>query len=111
MVKLFKNNVLSIFMAIAFSFLQVVNVNANYLKNNSQQETPVSVVKQKAISTAALYNHNPDSNHWAENETATEGKIEPVVDPITIAVGVVIGTYVIGTLLGWMKDFKEIFFT
>ncbi|GAA5103475.1 hypothetical protein [Bartonella jaculi] len=109
MVKLFKNHVLSIFIVIAFFLSHVVNVNANHLRNSTQkEEISVSVIEQeikKAMNMAALY--IPGLNHGAENDAAIEGKIEKVLEPITIGVfgfGIAAGyaATAIGMFMGWI---------
>ncbi|WP_156850487.1 hypothetical protein [Bartonella refiksaydamii] len=111
MVKVFKNHVLSIFIAIAFSLTQVANVNANYLKNSSQQETTsLSAVKQKVISMATLYAHS--LNYGVENKAIIEGKVEKVVEPLTIGFGLLAAGYAISfisSIIGWIKDMVLIF--
>ncbi|MBB5073532.1 hypothetical protein HNQ69_000653 [Bartonella callosciuri] len=107
MVKLFRNYVLSIFTAVAFFLSQVVNANANHLKNNPQHENiPVSVMEQrenKIINIAALY--VPGLSYGVENNSVAQGKIEKVFEPITLgtfSVGIAAGyaTSMIGMLLG-----------
>lgn len=109
MTKMFKKHVLNIFIMIVFFLSQIVNVNANYLKNNSQKENiSISLKKQgnkKAISMATLY--VPDLNYGVENKATIEGKIEKVLEPITLGtfgVGVAIGyaATAVGILLGWI---------
>lgn len=111
---MFKNHVLTIYIAVAFSLTQVVNVNANNVRNASQQESiPVSIIEQgkkKAISMAALY--VPSLSYRTENEALIEGKIEKVFEPITLGFfttigalgfGIFTGTFmgIITGILGW----------
>ncbi|WP_019223470.1 hypothetical protein [Bartonella rattaustraliani] len=109
MVKVFKNYTLSVFIVLAFSFSQVVNVSANSLNNNSQKEE-VSVFrigskKEKEIDIVA-----PSLSHFTDgtkNEAAIEGKLEKVLESITIGnfgIGVIIGyaSCTLGMLLGWI---------
>ncbi|WP_317992963.1 hypothetical protein [Bartonella gliris] len=102
MVKMFKNHVLSAFIAITFSLSQIVNVNANLSKNSPQKEdASVSVVKQekkKAINMAALY--IPSLNYGSENEAITGGKIEKVFEPITLGFFTTIGALGFGFFTG-----------
>lgn len=102
MVKMFKNHMLSIFIAIAFSFSQVANIHANHLRNTSQQESiPVSIIEQgkkKAISITSLY--IPNLNYGEENEATIEGKIEKVFEPITLGFFTTIGALGFGFLTG-----------
>ncbi|MGF7156834.1 hypothetical protein [Bartonella heixiaziensis] len=102
MVKIFKNHVFSVFIAIIFSLSQIVNVNAYHLKNSPQkEEISVSVVKQdkkKAISMAALY--LPSLNYGSENEALTGGKIEKVFEPITLGFFTTTGALGFGFLTG-----------
>ncbi|WP_208433918.1 hypothetical protein [Bartonella taylorii] len=111
MVKVFKNYVLSILIATAFSLSQVANVNANYLKNSSQQETSsVFAAKQKAISMATLY--IPSLNYEVGNKTTFEGKVEKVVEPLTVGMGIMIAGYAvsfISSIIGWIKDIVLMF--
>ncbi|WP_317992965.1 hypothetical protein [Bartonella gliris] len=114
MVKLFKNHVLSIIIATVFSLFQVINVNANYLKNNFQQEVvSVSVEKQgenKAISTTTF--HTTDLNRGAKNETAIEGKVERVLEPLTVGIGVILAGHVISAItafIGWITQIVSLF--
>ncbi|GAA5103472.1 hypothetical protein [Bartonella jaculi] len=103
MVKLFKNHVLSIFIAVAFILSQIVNVNANHLKSNpKKEEISVSVIEQgrkKATNMAALY--IPGLNYGAENDAVIEGKIEKVIfGPITLGFFTTIGALGFGFLTG-----------
>lgn len=107
MTKLFKNHILSAFIAIAFSFSQIINVHANHLEKNSLREE-VSITeqgRQNAINTAAFYISS--FNHGVKNETAVEGKIEKVFEPVTIGtfgIGIALGygSTAIGLLFGWI---------
>lgn len=111
MVKVFKNYVLSLFIATAFSLSQIASVNANYLKNSSQHEaSSVFSVKQKAISMATLY--VPSLNYEVGNKTAFEGKVEKVVEPLTVGVGIMVAGYAISfisSIIGWIKDIVLMF--
>ncbi|EJF81991.1 hypothetical protein [Bartonella doshiae] len=108
MTKAFKNHVLSIF-TFTFFLSQIVNVNANYLRNISQQEnSTISVIEKennKAINMATLY--ASDFIYGVGNETTSEGKIEKVVEPVRIGnfgfgMAIGYGTQVLGMLLGWI---------
>ncbi|EJF81530.1 Uncharacterised protein [Candidatus Bartonella washoeensis] len=114
MVKLFKNKMLSIFLTAAFSFLQIVNVNANHLKNSFQQEYySASVVKKEentVISTASL--SIPSLKSEVRQEAITEGKIEKVAGPLTLGVGVMVAGYAmsaISTIIGWITQIIAFF--
>ncbi|EJF82510.1 hypothetical protein [Bartonella rattimassiliensis] len=109
MIKLFKNHMLGIFIMSAFSLSQVVSVHANYLQNNTLSEnTVISAIKQKrkdAIDIIALY--APNLNHDVENEITIEGKVEKVVEPLTLGtfgIGIAIGyaSSMVGMFLGWI---------
>ncbi|WP_208437851.1 hypothetical protein [Bartonella taylorii] len=114
MVKVFKNYILSAVMAITFSFSQVVSVNANYLISNSQKEKiSVSVIeseKEKAINMAAF--HVPTVSYGEKNGAPVEGKVENVVETVTVAMGLLVVGYalnIIGSIIGWVKDIVVIF--
>ncbi|WP_208432619.1 hypothetical protein [Bartonella taylorii] len=109
MTKMFKKYVLNIFIMIVFFLSQIVNVNANHLRNNSQKENiSISLEKQgrkKVISMATLY--VPDLNYGVENKATIEGKIEKVLEPITLGTfGVAMlsgyGTAIVGMVIGWV---------
>ncbi len=114
MVKIFKNYILSAVMAIVFSFSQVVSVNANYLINDSQKEKiSVFVIeseKGKTINTVAF--HVPTVSYGEKNGALVEGKVEDVVETVTIAMGLLVVGYalnIIGSIIGWVKDMVVIF--
>ncbi|AGF75490.1 hypothetical protein [Bartonella vinsonii] len=98
----FKNHVLSVLIAIAFSFSQIVNVHANHFKNCSQkEEISVSVLeknKKKIINTVALY--LPSLNYGSENETITGEKIVKVFEPITLGFFTSLGAFGFGFFTG-----------
>ncbi|WP_039760271.1 hypothetical protein [Bartonella queenslandensis] len=109
MIKILKNHMLSIFIMSAFSLSQVADVHANYLQNSNHRENIfVSAIKQKrkdAIRTVSLY--TPSLNHYVGNETTIEGKVEKVMEPITIGtfgIGMALGyaSSTIGMFLGWI---------
>ncbi|BBL53633.1 hypothetical protein MF1_08910 [Bartonella quintana] len=114
MKKLLKNYGLSILIASAFSLSQVANVHATHLRNSPQTvNTSVSVIEQgkkQAINMAALY--VPSLNHGAENETDFAGKVEKVLEPLTITMGVAAVGYaisIIGTLIDWIAKIASLF--
>ncbi|WP_455466509.1 hypothetical protein [Bartonella sp. B39] len=102
MIKLLKNYVLSIFVAVAFFLSQIVNVNANHLRSSPQRgDVSVFVMgqeKKKEISTAAFY--VPSLNYRAESQTDFEGKIERVFEPITLGFFTTLGALGFGALTG-----------
>ncbi len=107
MIKIFKNYVLIVFIALAFSFSQIVSINANCLKINSQKgEGFVTEQRGKnATNIATLY--ATSLNYGVENEAFIEGKFENVIERITIGnfgIGMIIGyaSTTVGMLLGWM---------
>ncbi|WP_455479705.1 hypothetical protein V4B17_01225 [Bartonella sp. B23] len=112
MVKIFKNYVLGIFIAYAFFISQIVNVNANYLRNGHQKEdTFVFLMEQagnaesQAINMTALYASTLD--YEMENGAIIEGTVERVVEPITIGTGLLIAGHVvnlISAIIGWVKE-------
>ncbi|MBB5073531.1 hypothetical protein HNQ69_000652 [Bartonella callosciuri] len=106
MEELLKNHMLRIFIMAAFFLSQVVNANANHLKNDPQHENiPVSVMEQgkkKTINIAAFY--VPDINHGAGNEATIEGKIEKVFEPITLGIFTTVGSLGFGFLTGFVMS-------
>ncbi|CAK01100.1 hypothetical protein [Bartonella tribocorum] len=117
MVKIFKNYVLSVFIASTFFLSQTVNVNANYLKNGSPKEEfsvplmeQVKNAKSDAVSTTAFY--VPSVNYKTENGTTFEGKVEKVLEPMTVGVGLLFAGYAmsfIGSIISWIKDIVLMF--
>lgn len=100
MIQLLKTYVLNILIVISFSLSQVINVHANHLKNDAQWET-ISLMEQvekKAISIATFY--VPNFTHGVKNESAIEGKVEKVFEPITIGVFSTVGALGFGFLTG-----------
>ncbi|MCZ2158488.1 hypothetical protein NPX99_04250 [Bartonella sp. 220] len=109
MTKILKNYILNIFIAIVFILSQVVNVHANHLSNNTQQEdVSVSLIEQakkKVTHMAALY--APNLNDGAKNEATVEGRVEKVLEPLTLGtfgLSVLAGytTSIVGMFLAWM---------
>ncbi|WP_019220555.1 hypothetical protein [Bartonella senegalensis] len=105
MVKVFKNQVFSVFITVFFSLSQIINAHANHLSNNPQQEKfSVSEIKHRkeAVNMAAF--HTPGFTYTAQNETDTEGKIEKVFEPITLgaltAAGAIGFGFLIGSIMG-----------
>lgn len=106
MIKIFKNNLLNVFIAAVFFLSHVVNTHANHLKNNHQRENiAVSVMekgKQKAINIATLF--VPNAFHETKNDVAVEGKIEKVFEPITLGVFTETGALVFGFVTGFIMS-------
>ncbi|WP_455477313.1 hypothetical protein [Bartonella sp. B41] len=92
-----KNYVLNVFIVFAFFLSQIVNVQANYASNKLQKENfYVSATEHKinkTVSMDALYVSN-----FLDQGTENEGKIEKVVEPITI------GALGLGTLTGYVTS-------
>ncbi|WP_375635758.1 MULTISPECIES: hypothetical protein [unclassified Bartonella] len=117
MVKIFKNYILSTFIASTFFISQTVTVNANYLKNDTPKEElsvspmeQVKYAKSDVVSTTAFY--VPSVNYQTENGTKGEGKIEKVVEPMTVGVGLLFAGYAmsfIGSIISWIKDIVLMF--
>ncbi|MBB4076695.1 hypothetical protein GGR08_001001 [Bartonella fuyuanensis] len=113
MINIFKTYVFSIFIASTFFLSQIVNVNANYSRKDApKEEFSVSLmekaknIKSDAVSRTAFY--FPSVSY----ETVSEGKVEKVVDPTTIGVGLLVAGYAIsfiGSLISWIKDLVLIF--
>ncbi|WP_375622296.1 MULTISPECIES: hypothetical protein [unclassified Bartonella] len=110
MVKLVANYTLCIFTVAVFFLLQVANVNANYLKNSSlKEDSSPSIIKHvenKTIHTASIY--VPTLSYGTVNESALEGKVEKVA-AFTIGAGVLLGGFIITTLLNWITQIVAIF--
>ncbi|MBB5073533.1 hypothetical protein HNQ69_000654 [Bartonella callosciuri] len=112
MVKVFKNNVLSVFIVAAFFLSQVVNVNANHLRNSSQKEDVIDYILKQMGNPISNITGITDLyvstvNYGVENKATVEGKIEKVIEPVTIVTGLVIATYainLIGALTAWIKE-------
>ncbi|ETS07845.1 hypothetical protein [Bartonella henselae] len=110
MKKVLRNQLLSILTISVFFLSQVANVHANHLENNSQPVAPISVVEQgnkETINMAAFY--IPSLNHGTENEVAFEGKVEKVVDIITLGVGLMSAGYIISTVINWISQIISFF--
>ncbi|UNF40860.1 hypothetical protein MNL09_01365 [Bartonella krasnovii] len=116
MVKLFKNYVLSFFIASTFFLSQTINVNANYLENTPPKEElsiPLMALKNAksdAVSTTAFY--TPSVSYQIENMTPLEGKVEKVFAPMTIGKGLLFTGYAmnfIGSIITWIKDIVLMF--
>ncbi|EJF98994.1 hypothetical protein MEI_00161 [Bartonella vinsonii subsp. arupensis Pm136co] len=117
MVKLFKNYVLNIFIVSAFFLSQVASVNANYLKNSSQHDDvtncaleQVATVTSTTVSTTASY--VPAVSYGTINGASIEGKVEKVVEPMTLGVGLLFAGYAISfvsSIIGWIKDIVLMF--
>ncbi|WP_375622298.1 MULTISPECIES: hypothetical protein [unclassified Bartonella] len=98
MTKVFKNHVLSTFIAIAFLLSQIVNANANHLNSSFQKENVSVSVIEKATNMATLYISN--LNYGVGNEDGIEGKFVKVFEPITLGAFTTIGAYIFGGLTG-----------
>ncbi|KEC55377.1 hypothetical protein [Bartonella koehlerae] len=102
MIKVFKNHVFRVFIAVFFSLSQIINAHANHLRNSPQQENiSVSVMEQgkkKVINMATFY--VPSFTYEAKNEPALEGKIEKVFEPITLGIFTTVGALSFGFLIG-----------
>lgn len=117
MVKIFKNHLLSVFIASTFLISQTVNVNANYLENTTPKEElsiplmkQIKYAKSDAISTTAFY--VPSVNYQTENGTTFQGKVEKVLEPMTVGVGLLFAGYAvsfIGSIITWIKDIVLMF--
>lgn len=103
MIRIFKNNVLNIFIVVVFFLSQAVSVNANQSKNNDPKESiAVSIMekgKEKAVNIAALF--VTDISHGAKNDVTVEGKIEKVFNPITLGIITTEGAIALGALTGF----------
>ncbi|WP_375611139.1 MULTISPECIES: hypothetical protein [unclassified Bartonella] len=117
MVKIFKNYILSIFIASTFFISQTVNVNANYLKNDTPKEElsvfpmeQVKYAKSDVVSTTAFY--APSVNYQTEHRTIGEGKLEKVFEPMTVRGGLLYAGYAIsfiGSIINWINDIVLMF--
>ncbi|PIT69501.1 hypothetical protein [Bartonella tribocorum] len=108
MMKIFKNYILSVFISSTFFISQTVNVNANYLINEAPKEKfSVSLMKQvknaksDVISTTAFY--VPSVSYQTENGTTGDGKVEKVIELITI------GTFGTGMAIGYAASMAGMF--
>ncbi|GAA4660343.1 hypothetical protein [Bartonella pachyuromydis] len=106
MIKIFKNNLLNIFIVVAFFLSQVVNVHANHLNIDHQKENiAVSVIeqgKQKAINIATLF--VPNAFHETKNDVAAEGKIEKVLGSYTLGIFTEAGALGFGFATGFIMS-------
>ncbi|WP_455466511.1 hypothetical protein [Bartonella sp. B39] len=112
MVKIFKNYALSILIAYAFFLSQIVSVNANHLKNGHQKEViagflmeQVGNASSQAVTMVTFY--APILGYEVKNGDTVEGKIEKIVEPITVGTGILIAGHVvsfISAVIGWIKD-------
>ncbi|WP_175869488.1 hypothetical protein [Bartonella gabonensis] len=100
MIKVLQTYVLNIFIVIAFLLSQIINVHANHLANEAQWETISLMEKEnkKAVNIAAFY--IPNFTHGAKSESAIEGKVEKVFEPITLGVLSTVGAWGFGFLTG-----------
>ncbi|WP_455478589.1 hypothetical protein V3565_01600 [Bartonella sp. B10] len=102
MFKILKNNVLAIFISITFFLSQIINVNANYSKNNTHQSDILALVMEQSSNKAKNIDtlYVPNLDYGVENEAAIEGKIEKVFEPITIGIFSTMGAFGTGFLTG-----------
>ncbi|WP_208440830.1 hypothetical protein [Bartonella raoultii] len=117
MVKIFKKYILSVFIVSTFFISQTVNVNANYLENTTtKEELSIPLMKQTkyakydTVSTVAFY--VPSVSYQTENGTLSEGKVEKVLEPMTVILGLLSVGYAmsfIGSIIGWTKDIVLMF--
>ncbi|MBX4336122.1 hypothetical protein [Bartonella raoultii] len=117
MYKIFKNYAFSVCIAITFLLSHIVNVNAHHLINVPKKESIAQHTTEqkndltyKAVRMAALY--TPAVSHGQGNEAIIGGKIEKVVEPMSIAIGIMCTGYVISiitSVIGWVKDIVWIF--
>ncbi|VEJ45030.1 hypothetical protein [Bartonella vinsonii] len=117
MIKVFKNYVLNTFVVATFFLSQIVSAHANYLKNSSQKEDvtdyvleQVATVTSTAVSTTAPY--VPAVSYGTINGASAEGKVEKVVEPMTLGVGLLFAGYAISfvsSIIGWIKDIVLMF--
>ncbi|WP_273720741.1 MULTISPECIES: hypothetical protein [unclassified Bartonella] len=109
--------VFNILIAATFFLSQAVNVNASHLRNAPHEEEVANYAMEQvndttstAIRMAAL--HVPAVSYSTTTETASEGKFEKVVEPMTIAAAVMLGGFVLSSItsvIGWIKDIVSIF--
>ncbi|WP_208440382.1 hypothetical protein [Bartonella raoultii] len=115
MIKIFKNNLLNVFIAAVFFLSHVVNTHANHLKNDHQRENIAASImeqeKKKAINIANFF-YAPNAFHETQNDVAVEGKIEKISGSITLGLftekgalylGFITGAImsVVSTIIGW----------
>ncbi|WP_273760040.1 hypothetical protein [Bartonella sp. ML70XJBT.G] len=115
MTKMFKNYILNIFIVTVFFLSQIINVDANYLKNISQKEEIAHCVMEKNKTSRIIAFDFLNSNHKIKNKDNFEVKIEKVLEPVTIGtfgIGIALGyaSGTLGLLLGWfIKKIAMIF--
>ncbi|GAA5099913.1 hypothetical protein [Bartonella acomydis] len=116
MIRIFRKYTCNTFIAAAFFLSQIVNVHANHLTDISQKEVTDYVMEyvkdttSKIAGTSASY--IPAVSYRTINETALEGKVEKVLEPMTIGIGFLAAGYVasfITSIIGWIKDLVIIF--
>ncbi|GAA5099918.1 hypothetical protein [Bartonella acomydis] len=107
MTKMFKNYILNIFIVMVFFLSQVVNANANNLRNSPQKEEIIDCIvdRNKAVNIVSF--HIPNLNLGTENNALAKGKIEKVLEPVTIGtfgIGMAVGyaSSAVSMLLGWL---------
>ncbi|PIT69500.1 hypothetical protein [Bartonella tribocorum] len=103
MIKLFKNYGLNVFIASTFFISQTVNVNANYLINEAPKEKfSVSLMKQvknaKSDVVFTTFSYVPSISYQTENEITDKGKIEKVIEPISIGTGLLFTGYALNCI-------------
>ncbi|WP_208440384.1 hypothetical protein [Bartonella raoultii] len=109
MVRLFNT-----FIAATFFLSQVVNVNASHLRNAPHEEEVTNYAMEQvkdttstAVNVAAL--HVPAVSYGTTTGNAAEGKFEKVADIVTIISGIAGIGYIIGMIIGWVKDIVIMF--
>ncbi len=84
--------------------------------NTPKEELSVSFIehvknaKSDAVSTTAFY--APSVSYQTENETNADGKVEKVLEPVTLGMGLLFAGYAvsfIGSIIGWIKDIVVMF--
>ncbi|AGF75492.1 hypothetical protein [Bartonella vinsonii] len=117
MVKLFKNYMLNMFIVASFFISQIASAHANYLKNSSQNDDVTDcVLEQVATATSTAVktttSYVPTISYGTINEANIEGKVEKVLDPMTIGLGFMFigyGLSIVSSIIGWIKEIVLMF--